>query len=48
MFRGVVVGLFASSVDACEVSRQLYDSTVISCRLNDYSDEGTRILQNPA
>ena len=48
MFRGEVIGLFTSPVDACEVSKRLNDATVITCRLNDYSDEGERILQNPA
>ncbi len=48
MFQGKVIGLFTSPVDACEVSKHLRDSTIVECRLNDYSDEGARILQNPA
>ena len=48
LFHCSLVGVFSSAVDAAQCAKGLHGSTVVQCRLNDYTDTGKEIVRNPA
>ena len=48
LWNGTLVAVMTCATDAAEVAKGLHGSTVTTCHLNDYSDTGKLIVQNPA
>lgn len=43
-----LVGVFSCAVDADQCAKGLHGSTVVQCRLNDFTNTGQHLLRNPA
>ena len=48
LWNATLVAVMTCATDASQVSKGLHGSTVAQCYLNDYSDTGKQIIQNPA
>jgi hypothetical protein len=48
LWNATLVAVMTCATDAAEVAKGLHGSTVTTCHLNDYSDTGKLLIQNPA
>ena len=48
IWNGQLVAVYSCLATATDCAERLYSSTIVECRLNDLTDVGKRLTQNPA
>ena len=48
IWNGTLVAVYSCLTTATECAEKLYGSSIVECRLNDLTDAGKRLTQNPA
>ena len=48
IWNGQLIAVYSCLATATECATGLYGSSIVECRLNDLTDAGKRLTQNPA